>query len=107
MAHVWVANSRTLTELNASNGRLVQIIRGFADPNSIAVTGNYIWITDGKGRYGGSVIEINALTGTRARVIARPNCPKCHFDMPDAIVAAHSHLWIANRNGNSVTVIEL
>lgn len=102
-SHVWVANSRTLTELNASNGDLIKVMTGFANPNSITVTGKYIWITDGNGPYGGSVIEINAITSTRARVIAGP---KYKFDVPDAIAVAHGHLWIANRKGNYLTVIK-
>ncbi len=85
-AHVWVANGTmstrngqrgdTVTELNASNGSLVRVVRLhngiYSDPVGLASNGIDVWVTDqGGGVEGiGSVIELNASTGSVVRIVA-------------------------------------
>jgi hypothetical protein len=83
--HVWIANGTddyrgrrhgdTVTELNASNGSLVRVIKLhngiYSDPVGLVSNGVDVWVSDqGGGAYGiGSVIELSAATGTVVRVV--------------------------------------
>ena len=66
----------TVTELNASNGSLVRVVRLhngiYSDPVGLASNGIDVWVTDqGGGVEGiGSVIELNASTGSVVRIVA-------------------------------------
>jgi hypothetical protein len=83
--HVWIVNGTatyrgqrrgdTVTELNASNGSLVRVIRlhnsVYSNPDAVVSNGVDVWVSDAGGGIGGigSVIELNASTGTMVRVI--------------------------------------
>ncbi|MGA2969635.1 MAG: hypothetical protein ABSE75_07505, partial [Acidimicrobiales bacterium] len=68
--NVWVANPAgpsgqgSVTELNASDGSLVQVINssadGFVEPDAIAVSGGDVWVANGGWGQGGSITELNA-----------------------------------------------
>ena len=68
--HIWVANpgGQSVTELSASTGALVKVIRGqgygFDDPWAITTAGGNIWVTNNR-----SVTELSAATGALVRVI--------------------------------------
>ena len=82
---MWIANGTddyrgrrhgdTVTELNASNGSLVRVIKLrngiYSDPVGLASNGVDVWVGDeGGGAYGmGSVIELNAATGAVVRIV--------------------------------------
>jgi hypothetical protein len=83
--HVWVVNGTvgtrngqrgdTVTELSATNGALIRVVRLhdslYSDPVGVVSNGVDVWITDtGGGATGiGSVIELDASTGAVVRVI--------------------------------------
>jgi hypothetical protein len=83
--HVWIVNGSetvrnqrrgdTLTELNATDGSLVRVIRLhqgiYSDPVAVVANGIDVWVSDeGGGTAGtGCVIELSAVTGRVVRII--------------------------------------
>jgi hypothetical protein len=49
---------------------------------------------------GNSVTELNAATGALAMLLAKPGY---EFVSPCAVVPDHTHVWVANCGGDSVT----
>jgi uncharacterized protein YerC len=94
-----VANGASVTELSASTGALVRVIRGanygISGPEGIALSGTHVWVANGA-----SVTELSASTGALVRVI---RCPSYGFDGPEGITSDGSHVWVANFDGASVT----
>ncbi len=98
--HIWVLNSANeVTELNASSGDLVRVIRSatLADPAGFAVSGKNIWVSNYQGN---SVAEFSQSTGVLLRVIRGRDSG---LDGPGAVLAQNSHLWVVNQNGGSVS----
>lgn len=97
--HIWVANlaSSTVTELNASDGSPVQVLRGgaygFDHPRAIAVGGQHVWVAN---TYSSTVTELNAGDGRVVQVI------KGSFAGPNAIAVSGNVVWVSN-DGGSVT----
>ena len=69
-AHMWVANSHnnSVTEVTASNGRLVRNVHGgaydFSQPEAIGYGGGRIWVPNSNNN---SLTELNASTGSFIR----------------------------------------
>jgi hypothetical protein len=124
--HVWVLNNPyrgglSVTEMNASDGSLVQILSGSQyDFGSyvnlfgyraagVAAAGNRVWVADPDGGSNGhgAVTEINARTGGLVRVLS--GAPY-DFYTPDAIATAGSQIWVTNfgpkNTPGSITVLK-
>lgn len=120
-SHLWLSNGsesgNSVIELNASNGSLMRVIKGaqygFNEPADVAVRGSRVWVTSGWGapyttpqastqpnRYGGSVTELNANSGTVVHVI-KSNADDFYGSAGVALVG--SRVWIANSYGNTLT----
>lgn len=69
----------------------------FSSPNSAAVVGADMFVTNGAGN---SVTEVNASTGAFLSQISGPHYK---FQSPSAIVAVGTDLFVANAAGDSVT----
>jgi hypothetical protein len=105
------ASGTSVTELNASTGRLVRVISassyGFSGPHAIAVSGPDLFVANRKGPIraeflpnGTSVTELSASTGRLVRVISGSSYG---FDGPDALAVSGLDLFVANCEGQSVT----
>ena len=112
LGHVWVANysGNSVTELNANNGSLVQVLNdasyGFNDPSAITTDNlGHVWVAQFGNSNGGfgtsSVAELNAKDGSLVQVL---NDASYGFFYPLAITADNlGHVWVANLS----TVTEL
>jgi hypothetical protein len=103
---LWVANGKTVTELNASNGKLVRVLSGaqykFNGPTVVATAGANVLVVNAGGN---SVTEIDARTGALVHTLS---AARYHFDSPDAIAVSGSHAWILNSpSGSPSSVVEL
>jgi hypothetical protein len=97
-SHLWVGSRSTVTEMSASDGSLVHVLRGPAYGffvESIAADSSHVWVLN----YG-SVTELSASTGALIQVISGPQ-----YDLQGAysIASDGTHVWIANGAGDSVT----
>jgi hypothetical protein len=99
---IWVSNEgdNSVTELSASTGNLVRIIRGsnfgFGAPDTITSHGAHIWVVN----QGGSVTELSASTGSLVKIFSGA---AYGFDEPSGFATAGGRVWVANTNGQSVT----
>jgi hypothetical protein len=91
---LWVANGESVTELNASNGKLVRVLSGtqyqFNGPTVVAAAGAHVLVVNSSGN---SVTEIDARTGALVHTLPAASY---HFDNPKAITVAGNHAWILN-----------
>ncbi len=107
--HVWVANNlgNSVTELDASNGAVVQVLGGkkyrFAGPNSISSDGTDVWVAN---RTGASVTELDASTGALVRVLTGGIGSPYNFYYPESISSDGTHVWVATGD-NSVTELDV
>jgi len=97
--HVWVVNATadngnasgsSLTELNASNGSLVKVIRSSAgrlEAGTIAASGDHVWVAGS-----GVVTELNASSGSILRVI---NASADQISSASNIAVSGGHVWVA------------
>ncbi len=78
---LYVAGGRSITELNASTGRVLKVISGksyrFNFPGSMAFDGPDLFVANAEpqsanGRGRGSITELNVLSGALVRVISGP-----------------------------------
>ncbi len=95
--HIWVANDgNSVTELSASTGALVKVIRGsrYGFNGSLGITsdGTHIWVANSEGR---SVTELLASTGALVKVVRGPSYG---FDDPWAITTGGTHIWVTNES---------
>ena len=103
--HIWVADTNNnpnngtgnaVTELDASTGALVQVLKGgaygFNYPSAISSDGTSVWVTN---ILGNSVTELSASTGAKTRVIKSPSDG---FNNPSAIYSDGVDVWVANAN---------
>ena len=112
-AYVWVvgsdihgsATAGSVTELNASDGRQLWSVSATIHYNpqattydSIAYADGHLWVANGE-----SVTELNAGNGRLVQVISGA---QYQFNGPAVIVAAGTHVFVVNANGNSVTEID-
>ena len=83
--HVWVANSSsdTVTELNSSDGSIVQIRDGGSDPRGISSDGDHVWVVND------GVAELNALDGSLIQNIQTSGGLGVSSD--------GTHVWVANQ----------
>ena len=99
---MWVANEagNSVTELLASTGALVRVIKGrrlrFAYPFGIAADGTHVWVDSGDDRF---VTEILASNGSLAKLIEVPNEADEYTD----ISSDGRHVWV----GGSDTLTEI
>jgi outer membrane protein assembly factor BamB len=100
--HVWISNflSKSVSELNASNGSLVRVISArddrFSNPDDVVATSKHVWITNfASGNSAkSSVTELNASNGSLVRVIdARSD----DIENPQQLVLSGKHLWVVGR----------
>jgi len=91
----------SVTELSASTGTLVRVIRGsrygFDYPDAVASDGTHVWVAS---MVGGSVTELSTSTGTLVKVIRGRSYG---FNNPDAVASDGTHVWVASMVGGSVT----
>ncbi len=89
----------SLTELNATTGRVIRVITAqtapFDEPMSIALSGTHVWVAN---LVFSSIVEFNASNGSVVRLI-RANS----LNQPLSMAVDHEHLWVANFLGDSVT----
>ena len=101
-ARVWVANYDSVTEVNASDGRLVRVLHAasydFDNPDAIAADGSRIWVANAGND---SVTELNADDGSPVMILSGGSYG---FSGPDAIAVDGTHVWVVNYDG---TVTEL
>jgi YVTN family beta-propeller protein len=96
--HVWVANydSNTVSELNASDGSLVQTIPVGSAPRGISSDGDDVWVAD---EASDAVTELDASDGSLVRTIPVG-------DSPTAVSSYDGLVWVANEGDGTVTEIE-
>ena len=87
----------SVTELSASTGAPVKLVRGRSYGRPILSDGTHLWVANANGN---SVTELSASTGALVRVI---NASSYGFDGPTSITSDGTHVWVANYWGNSVT----
>jgi hypothetical protein len=124
-SHVWVAmdqesltkNVYAVTELNATHGSLVRVIKNMAgrdvetgmnqkagdltEPGWMTVSGSHLWVTDDQ--YW-RVTELNASNGSLVRVI---DAKADGFAYPGAIAVSGGHVWVVNAHEGANSVTEL
>ncbi len=99
--NVWVtnANGNSVTELNATNGRVVRVIDARAGsfnwPMGVTSTGGDLWVEN---LYGNSLTEIKESTGAVMRIITGDG-----LNGPSALCVLGTRIWVTNLFGNSVT----
>jgi outer membrane protein assembly factor BamB len=103
---LWVANGESVTELNASTGKLVRVLSGsdyqFNGPTVVAAAGTKVFVVNTTGN---SVTEIDARTGALLHTLS---AARYHFDDPVNIAVAGNHAWILNSPaGSPSSVVEL
>ncbi len=92
--HVW-ATWNGVTEVNSSNGSVVQTIGVGNDPLGISSDGTHVWVTnDYPGN--GTVTELNAFTRAVVQTIGVGN-------FPWAISSDGTHVWVTNSGDNTVS----
>lgn len=96
------ANGNSVTEFNATTGRLVRNIGDDTDalnwPMGVAAQYGDVWIAN---LYGNSVTELNASDGSLVRVITGDG-----LNGPDSLAVQGKHIWVANLFGDSVTELD-
>jgi serine/threonine protein kinase len=103
---LWVANGKSVTELDASTGKVIQVLSGaqykFDGSAAIAAAGDKLLVVNSSGN---SVTEIDARTGKLLNVL---DATRYHFNGPTAIAVAGNHAWIINSPRNAPgSVVEL
>lgn len=98
-SHLWVGSGTAITEMSATDGSLVQVLRRPAyafTVVSIAADSSHVWVLN----YPGSVTELSASTGALIQVISGPQ-----YDLQGAyhIASDGTHVWISNPAGGSIT----
>jgi outer membrane protein assembly factor BamB len=124
-SRIWVTINResptknffAVTELNASDGSLVRVIKDkgtkplgnekngpsgdLTEPQTVTVSGSHLWVTDDQ--YG-KVAEFNSNNGSLVRVIdATPD----GFEDPGSVAVSGGHAWVANNQDGADSVVEL
>ena len=93
---VWVAGNRSVTELNASDGRTVRVLPAarlsIRDPAAAVADGNDLWIASDPLTGNGSITEVNTGTGKLIRIVSGPHSG---IRSPSDIAIDGNHLWIA------------
>jgi outer membrane protein assembly factor BamB len=99
-ARVFVlSRAGAITELNASDGSLVRVIRGhrysLRAPTALLVHGGSIWVADSSAN---AVTEISAVDGSLVRVV-RSGAGRGRITDPVALAIAGQSLWVVSRAG--------
>jgi YVTN family beta-propeller protein len=105
--HTWVVNNdgQSVTELDTSNGAVVQVIPlpGYevsGGSDFISSDGTHVWVTNMEGD---SVYELDAATGA---VIQEISAASYDFVDPYAVSSDGTDVWVTNLFGNSVTELD-
>jgi hypothetical protein len=102
--HVWVANSGTVIEVDASTGRWVQTRSygeyGITSNAAITSDGTDVWEANANAN---QVTELDARTGRWMRTLSGGSYG---FDYPAAIAVGGGHVWVANTEADSVTELD-
>ena len=93
--HVWVANGidNTVTELNASDGSVVQTIGVGVQPRELVSDGTHVWVPNYEDN---TVTELNASDGSVVQTIGVGTYPY-------VVSSDGTHVWVANSGSASVT----
>jgi YVTN family beta-propeller protein len=99
--HVWVANhwDETVSEIEASTGRVVRTIHVGSDPEGVSSDGTHVWVANGGE---GTITEIAASSGEVVRTI--------HVAIyPEGVSSDGTHVWVANggEEPNEGTISEI
>jgi YVTN family beta-propeller protein len=94
-SHVWVAvfANSLVTELNASDGSVVQSIGVGANPASISSDGTHVWVANSGDN---TVSELDASDGSVVQSIGAGT-------NPSGISSDGTHVWVANSGDNTVS----
>ncbi|MGH3249776.1 MAG: serine/threonine-protein kinase [Trebonia sp.] len=91
---LWVANGKSVTELDAGTGKLIRVLSGeqyhFTGQPTIAVAGTHVFVVNGLGN---SVTEIDASTGALEYSLT---AARYHLDNPVGMAVAGDRAWILN-----------
>ena len=102
--HVWVANSGSVIEVDASNGRWMQTGRygeyGITSNAAITSDGTDVWQANANAD---QVTELDASTGRWMRTLSGGSYG---FNGSNAIAAGGGDVWVANIRGFSVTELD-
>ena len=95
---VWVSNSfeNTVSEIDASSGKLIRTIPVGSRPVYVSSDGTHVWVANA---FGGTVSEIDASSGTVIRTIPVGN-------HPNAVSSDGAHVWVTNQSGTTINEIE-
>lgn len=98
-SHLWVGSGTTVTEMSATDGSLVRVLRGPAyefTVESIAADSSHVWVLN----YPGRVTELSASTGSLVQVISGA---KYELQGADHIASDGTNVWITNGATDSIT----
>jgi DNA-binding beta-propeller fold protein YncE len=102
-SRIWVANfgDNTITELNATNGSLIRVIRKLSykidGPSALVINGHDLWVTNS---HGNSVTELNTENGALIRVVRDPSDK---INDPNDIAIIDGHVWILDTGNSDIT----
>jgi hypothetical protein len=100
---LWVANGKSVTELNASNGKTVRVLSGdqyqFTAQPVIAVAGTRVFVLNGEGN---SVTEFNANTGALMYTLT---AARYDLNNPVGIAVVGNRAWILNSPLNAASYV--
>ncbi|MGP0032136.1 MAG: YncE family protein [Acidimicrobiales bacterium] len=104
--NLWVANQGgSVTEFSAINNKIRVVVSGnLPTPQPITAGDGYVFAASPPG---GSpmVTQITASTAAVNWMMCNTNGPYL-FNNPQALVVAHSYLWVINEGGNSLTQMD-
>jgi DNA-binding beta-propeller fold protein YncE len=98
-SHLWVGSGPSVTELSASNGSLIRVLRGPAygfSVRSIAADAAHVWVLNASG----SITELMASSGALVQIVKGSA-----FDLQGSteIASDGAHVWVANPCGPRCT----
>ncbi len=102
---IWANNAGSLTEIAASDGVLVRVIRTNSFLGDASESGHHLWLVN---QYQNSTTEYNTLSGQLIRTI---DSRQGDFSNPSSVVVGGTHIWVINAgtpsDGHHASVSEL
>ncbi len=97
--HVWVTNPSAdlVTEINASDGSVLQSIYADGEPVGISSDGTHVWVTNYASN--NTVTELSTLSGLVVNTIDVGS-------WPEGISSDGTHVWVANSADETVTELD-
>ncbi|HET9060137.1 MAG TPA: hypothetical protein VFN61_09475, partial [Acidimicrobiales bacterium] len=94
-----------VTELDISTGALVKYLSGpayhFANPQSLAISGSYLLVSNIDGG------SLTCLEASSAAFVAVFSGTKYHLDLPSALAVIGSDVFVANQGSSTVTELQM